>query len=90
MATSNSIKFDKYDRLIGEGPSRTKLAEQEVRLVLALLAEGMSQRKVAAKMGIGRTTVSGILMRKKRAELAAEDATVVRRLWREGYGWRIL
>lgn len=75
---------------IGKSHPRAKLTEHEVRLVLALLAEGMSPRKVAAKMGVSRSRASLILRRKRRAELAAEDSKLIRRVWREGFGWRVL
>lgn len=46
--------------VIGEQHHRAKLSDHEVDLVLALLADGMSERQVAEKMEIGRRTVRDI------------------------------
>lgn len=47
----------------GEGHPRAKLTEDDVRLIRALGAEGMTQRGLAAKFEVSKHAIEAILTR---------------------------
>lgn len=68
-AKRRMIAVNDRGRPIGEDHPRAKLSNHEVELVLALLAEGLSQRRVAVIMEISRRTVRDIQAGRTRAQL---------------------
>jgi predicted DNA-binding protein (UPF0251 family) len=54
---------DKYATRRGERHPRAKLTEDDVRLIRALGAEGMTQRGLAAKFEVSKHAIEAILTR---------------------------
>jgi DNA invertase Pin-like site-specific DNA recombinase len=78
--------------VIGEHHHRAKLTADDVRLILALLNEGVPQRQIAAKFEISRRAVRDIQSGRTwstRAERTV-DANLLRRLHAAGSGVKTL
>lgn len=58
--------------VVGEQHHRAKLSDHEVDLVLALLADGMSERLVAEKFEIARRTVRDIKAGRIRSQVPTD------------------
>lgn len=52
--------------VVGENHHRAKLTDDDVRLILALLAEGVPHRTIAKKFEVGKSTITDISRGKHR------------------------
>lgn len=82
--TGGYVKLNEYGRRIND--SGTKLTDHEVQLVLELLADGLSQREIAAKMQISRFRVSTIAQRKARGKIIGREIDMIREVYRSAVG----
>ena len=63
------INLNATGRRIGQSHPRAKLADVEVDLVRALLADGMSYARVASKMDVSKSCIAHIATERRRAQL---------------------
>jgi DNA-binding NarL/FixJ family response regulator len=76
-AKNRRLTVNEAGHLIGESHPRAVLTDHEVDLLLELLAEGLSQARVALAMEVSRRTVRDIASGRTRAQIPAR--LIVRR-----------
>lgn len=70
------VALNENGRRVGESHPRAKLLDEEVELVLGLLAEGLSYAKVAEKMDVSKSCVAHIATGRRRGQLVARTVRV--------------
>lgn len=71
-----TIALNENGRRVGESHPRAKLLDEEVELVLALLADGLSYAQVAAKMDVSKSCVAHIATGRRRGQFVARTVRV--------------
>jgi predicted DNA-binding protein (UPF0251 family) len=67
--TTGPKMFHRAGGRVGEDHQNAKLSDHEVELVRRLRAEGMSYDRIAAKMGVSKSSIADICTWRRRAVL---------------------